>query len=193
MIKLPFLFGLLLIGLESLEQTQSPTFYNPSNKYYSATDFNFIDTLERWNYDLYLSYRGKEKDSIKPIGKIIFFRTNALSDKLSRKVYGREWTPVISFDIYNISDSAICSEISRWTRIYSSCVPPDVGGDLLTIGKYIFLNRMVCLACKKYDTNVDYCRPIINYIFSKIDVNRISTISDLVDQLPIKKSTQNWK
>ncbi len=67
----------------------------------------------------------------------------------------------------------------------SSCVPPDVGGDYFIIGKYIFLNDNVCLNCRKYDTGIDYCRPVINFVISKIDKNRVETLDEITGQFVI--------
>ena len=152
---------------------------------YSKTDFSNIDTFQLWNYLLDTTYKGRETDSIKPSGQLIFYRTSSIDDGISKKIYGRLWTPVISFDIFSVADTSYCFERSARTRIYSSCVPSDVGGDIIIIGKYLFLNHSVCVRCERHDTKVDYCRPVINYVFSKIDKNKITTIQSLVHQFII--------
>jgi hypothetical protein len=156
--------------------------------YYSKTDFSIIDTLQLWNYLLDTAYHSKETDSVKPRGQLAFWRTRPIDDKISKKVYGQPWTPYIAFDIFSIADTSYCFKISSSTRYLSSCVPPNVGGDIIVIDKFVFLNHNVCLGCQRYETKVDYCRPVINYVFSKIDKTKITTIESLVQQFVIARA-----
>jgi len=158
-----------------------------SARYYSKTDLTLMDTLAFWNYVLDTTYHGRKTDSIKPAGQLIFWRTNPINDSISIKVYGRRWVPYMTFDIFHITDSSYCYEISEETRFYSSCVPPNVGGDIIIVGKFLFLNHSVCLNCQRYDTKVDYCRPVINYVFSKVDKTKITSLQSLIDQFVIAK------
>jgi len=63
---------------------------------------------------------------------------------------------------------------------------------MLIIGKYILLNNSVCLRCAKYDTNIDYCRPIINLILSKVVSNNTMTIKEIVKAFSIKEAKLNY-
>lgn len=157
------------------------------SRYYSKTNFSFIDTLSLWNYQLDTTYNGNKDDSVRPIGQLIFWRTKPIDDGISQRLYNQLWTPYIAFDIFNIGDFAYCNAISNKTRYLSSCVPPEVGGDLMIFDKFVFLNRNVCLECQRHDTKVDYCRPVINYIFSKLDRTKMITIHSLVNQFVIVK------
>lgn len=158
-----------------------------SNRYYSKTDFNLVDTVALWNYILDTTYHGKKTDSIKAIGRLIFWRTKPFYDSINIKLYDQPWTPYITFDIFLNTDSSYCYKISESTHLFSSCVPPDVGGDIIIIGKFLFLNHSVCLSCQRYDTKVDYCRPIVNYVFSKVDRTKITTLQSLIDQFVIAR------
>ena len=186
-----FIFS-LLFALNSFGQsfvfdttTNRPPINN--SKYYSKTNFSLIDTVQLWNYLLDTAYHGKDTDSIKPVGELIFWRTKPIYDSISKYVYKQLWMPYIIFDIFSISDTSYCYDRSTRTRYYSSCVAPNVGGDIIIIDKYLFLNHSVCLNCQQYDTKVDYCRPIINYVFSNIDRTKVTTIQSLAQQFVIAK------
>jgi len=159
-----------------------------NNYYYSKTDFSIIDTLSFWRYQLDTTDTNDTKGPQHyPIGELLFWRSNPIVDGISKKIYNRLWTPELTFSIFKISDSAYCYEISRRTRMLSSCLAPDVGGDMIFIGEYIFVSRGVCVSCQRHDTKVDYCRPIINYIFSKVDSKKVTTLRSLVSQFVIEK------
>jgi hypothetical protein len=183
---------LFLVWTKSFcQNADSKTYVNP-DYYYSKTDFAFADTLANWNYNLILFSENWGSDTIlKPVGEITFFRTKALFDSISRRVYGIDWTPSIDFKIYNITDSARCLERSEFTRHISSCVPPAVGGDIFVVGNFIFLNNSVCLHCYKYDNDVDYCRPTIKNIFSKVRLDKVSNLREITQQFGIKQSKPN--
>jgi hypothetical protein len=152
----------------------------------TATSFGqHVDTLSLWNYQLDSPYVTRFQGSVKPVGYISFWRTKPISN--DPKLYGQAQVPSIDFEIFDISDSSFCYQSSRNTIIYSNCVPPNVGGDVFVIGKFIFLNRSVCVNCGSYGApNIDHCRPIINFIFSRLTGSDFSTLADIVRQLPIK-------
>jgi hypothetical protein len=192
--KQHFIFlTLLIISTNCFGQIQPKlvfhTAINPTEvnnkKYYSKTDFSIVDTLSLWNYKLDTTYKGKENDSIKQFGVLIFWRIKPIDDSISKHIYNQLWTPFIMFDIYNVTDTNYCFQKSTRTRHFSSCVPPQVGGDIIIVDKFVLLNRNVCLSCQRYDTKIDYCRPVINYVFSKIDRSKITTIESLTDQFII--------
>ena len=155
--------------------------------YYSKTDFTRIDTIELWNYELDTSYNVRNWDTLASLGQLNFWRTIPIDDKISYGIYGRYWTPHILFEIFFSKDSTVLYKQSYRTRSRSSCVPPDVGGDILKIGNFILISRGVCLNCQRQDTKVDYCRPVINYIFSKVDPSKVTTIESLIGQFIIKE------
>ena len=197
--KLTFTFILSVFFLTNLfGQSKSKIVFDTTNnnskqvnnrKFYTKTDFSFIDDLKLWNYKLDTTFKGRERDSLKPFAQLIFWRTKPIDDKISKKIYKQLWTPYFVFEIYNLADSSFCYDKSNHSRLLSSCVPPNVGGDILIIDKFIFINSYVCLSCERHDTKVDYCRPIINYVFSKVDPARVTTLKSLLDQFVIKEGT----
>jgi hypothetical protein len=179
-----FLLSTLLLS----GQSTHPSIFSEDNFLYSRTDFAVVDTLVKWTYTLDLKYKGSPGDSVKPIGQIGFYRAAALPDSISRKVYGTDWTPVMNFEIYNLRDATFCRKKTNLIRVTSNCVPPSAGGDMFIVGQWVFINPSPCVNCYKYDTNRDYCRPLIKYVFSKVDETKAVTISDIVSQFPIKES-----
>ena len=154
-----------------------------NNKYYSKTDFSIVDTLSLWNFKLDSTFKVREMYFLKPFAQIIFWRTKPVYDRK----YKESWTPYIAFEIYNSNDSTYCYDKSNRSRFLSSCVPPNVGGDIIFIDKFIFINSDVCLNCERDDTKVDYCRPVINYVFSKVDKTKITTLESILKQFIIKE------
>jgi len=150
-----------------------------SKHYYSKTDFTEIDTLEFWKFNIDRSSELTKNDSINPIGTVRFWRTVSIDDSISIKVYDKLWTPNISYSIYNVKDSIYCKKVSERVRFFSSCVPPDVGGDYIVLGEFILLNTSVCLQCGRYYTGLDYCRPILNSIIKQIDIEKIKSIDSI--------------
>lgn len=159
-------------------------FDTSSTVYYAKTDFSFIDTLKLWSYRLDTTYKGTERDSFKPIGRLTFWRTKPIDDG-SERLYNKFWTPRITFEIFTIAELTYCRKQSNQTRFLSSCVPPQVGGDIIVVGKFVLLNRDVCLSCQRNDTKADYCRPVLNYIFSGLDQSKITNLLSIVSQFPI--------
>lgn len=185
------IFSLLFLIVTSvMSEAQDTLKINDSVEFIFCSKGNFmsVDSMEYWNYDLRTIDKGQHKDSVQPIANVIFFRSRPLQDSFSRRIYGKDWSPVMEFSIYKLSDSAFCSRRSLSTRFLSSCVPPDVGGDIIITGNFIFLNNDVCLHCRKYDTKIDYCRPVVNSLFGGLDKNKLSSIEEIVAQFPIK-----WK
>jgi hypothetical protein len=158
-----------------------------SVKYNTKINFSLIENLQLWNYSIDTTYHGRESNSIKSIGQLIFWRKKPMPDTLFKYIPNNLWSAAFTFDIFTIADTNYCYRWSRMTRSFSSCVPPNVGGDMIIIDKYVFLNDDICLNCERYGTKADYCRPVINYVFSKLDRSKISTIQSLVQQFVIAK------
>jgi hypothetical protein len=185
----------IFISIDSFGQNKTESSFNSSLcqsnsydlKHYPKTDFSFIDSIELWNYQLDTTSIEDEKDSIKSIGQLIFWRTKPIDDGISKRLYRQFWTPYITFDLYKLADSVFCYKKSIRTKIFSSCVAPDVGGDIIKIGCYILLNHDVCLSCQRHDTKKDYCRPVLKIVFSKIDKNRITTLESFINQIALSK------
>jgi hypothetical protein len=183
--EIGLILAFLTITAMSFGQHLDYKIHRPNDYHRLGTDLKNIDTLSLWNYQLDSPYVTRFQDSVKPIGHISFWRTKPISNDPGLYVQAR--APAIDFEIFDIKDSSYCYKSSWRTIVASSCVPPDVGGDVFVIGKFIFLNRSACVNCGSYGTpNIDYCRPTINFIFSRFSGNDISTLAGIVRQLPIK-------
>lgn len=162
---------------------------NTYNLYvYSLTDFSSIDTLEHWNYTLDLTYKPIKNDSVSPIGLLTFSRTRPIDDSISLEADNISWQPSISFEIYNLSDTSYCYRKSELIRIFSSCSPPNVGGDCFVFGNFVFLNSQVCVKCSNNSTKLDFCRPLVNYVFNKLTDKTVTNLADLSKQFIIKSN-----
>jgi hypothetical protein len=181
------LISAILNFAKSFGQQQHAQIYRSKNYFCSKTDFSFVDTLNLWSYEFDTAYTIKKYDFIKPVGRLTFWRNRPIAEGMNLRLYGKPWTPNITFEIYNSADSAYCVQISKRVQFYSSCTPPDLGGDIFVVDKFIFVNQNVCVDCERYETKMDYCRPVINMLFSAIDDSKITNIQSLIDQLPIKK------
>ncbi|MCH2232391.1 MAG: hypothetical protein MK105_18795 [Crocinitomicaceae bacterium] len=157
--------------------------------FYSGTDFSKIDTIEYWVFNIDKFQESNKNDSINPVGRINFWRNIAIDDSISLKLYGKLWTPRISYDIYNKKDSLYCRNMSRRMRFFSSAIPPNVGGDYIVLGEYVLINIDGNYA--RYDTKIDYCRPLLNRVFTEIsDVKTLKSLEFQVSKL-IKKEENN--
>jgi hypothetical protein len=166
-------------------QTKNSVFYSSALDNYSKTDFTKVDSLNCWFYVL-TDKNTSWEDSIKPIGELTFQRTHAVKDTISESLYKRGFIPNFTFQVFNIKDSAYCFKKAQLIKNLSSCVSPDLGGDIIIFGSFIFLNVNICLQCKRYDNSVDYCRPIINKMFLSVDEAKATSLEQIVKQFPIK-------
>ncbi len=184
---------LIVISYTSLRlfgQTENSVFHSSAWDNFSKTDFSKIDSLSCWFYVL-TNKNPSYEDSIKPVGQLIFQRTYSVKDTISESLYKSGFLPNFTFQVFDIKDSAYCFKKSRLIKTVSSCVSPDVGGDIIIFGNFIFLNINVCLHCKRYDTGVDYCRPIINKMFLSMDKRKATSLDQIVRQFPIKGQVIN--
>ena len=160
--------------------------YGATDSRFSAVNLKNIDTLSLWNYQLDTPFVSGFRDSIKPVGHISFWRIKPFAADLEKNKNTRA-VPFIDFEIFDIRDSSFCDQQSRKIMFITNCVPPNVGGDLFAIGHYIFLNRWACVSCGSQSEPLrDYCRPVINFIFSRFSGNERSSLADIVRQFPIK-------
>src|SRR5262245_22982486 len=102
---------------------------------------NPVDTLSFWNFQIE-PHTKTAKD--RSIGLITFWRNKPVHDSVHMVRHQELWTPQISFSIYPLSDSAYCKSQSVKMKMSSSCVGPDVGGDMYLVGNLILLNRDIC-------------------------------------------------
>ena len=143
-----------------------------------------VDTISLWNYQLENRSR-TEKD--KSIALITFWRTRPINDSVYIARHQESWTPQISFSVYPLSDSVHCKEQNSRIKSSSTCLGPDIGGDMYRVGSFILLNREICLSCLAYSSKQDFCRPVINKLMGAIDNKNVKTLKDLEAQLGVKK------
>jgi hypothetical protein len=188
-LKSTIFFFLSLLILKTQGQNPNYKIYDPNDLSYSKTDFTIVDSLKYWHYQLSFSVDNESKDSTKPIGRISFWRTKPFTSP-SQEVSENRWRPFIEFEIYALKDSIYCKKKSIQARIYSSCIAPQVGGDLFIISNYIFLNTQGCVNCLRESTNIDACRPTLNYLFTWVNPSHVKTIEDITKQFPISKGSR---
>jgi hypothetical protein len=146
-------------------------------KFYPVKNSIQTDSLKFWTYSIDYEFN-RPNDSIKPVGQIKFWRTKSIDDKKNLEIYGRPWTPSIDFDIYNITDLPFCVQAHININTASSCLSPNVGGDLFIIQNYVLINRWVCVNCIRYDNGIDYCRPTLNKILSELELTENSSLRE---------------
>ena len=183
--QLSLIIAIGCASLRLLAQGPDIVFHSSGADNYSKTDFSKIDSLNCWFYVLTDKSPGYE-DAVKPVGQLIFQRTHAAKDKIREELFNGGFVPNVIFQIFDIKDSAYCFKKSRTIRTVSSCNSPDVGGDIVILGKYIFFANSVCLQCKGFDNSLDYCRPVINKIFLSVDRKKAASLEQMVKQFPIK-------
>lgn len=176
--KCIFTIIILLLSF-SIFSNQIEKEFDYEKKHYSKRNSTQTDSLKFWTYTIDYEFE-KSNDSIKlPVGKIKFWRTESIHDKKSQEVYGRPWAPSIDFDIYNLKDLKFCERIQIHINKLSSCIQPNVGGDLIIIQNYVLINRWVCVNCGAYENGIDYCRPTLNRILSELNLAENSSLNDI--------------
>jgi hypothetical protein len=172
--------------------------------HYSKTNFNKVDTLERWCYSISYKVKPSRFDPAKPLCLVSFNRTSSFTDSTGYLEYKKgfevnseienylkeqiSYKPFIHFLVYQIRDSAAAYKISEFNMRFTANPPPNGGGDLFTIGNFIFVNdEMSIRCCSPFGGKIDYCRPLINFIFMPLKTKKFLTVAELLSQLPIKK------
>ncbi|MBL7742034.1 MAG: hypothetical protein JNN00_01040 [Chitinophagaceae bacterium] len=178
---IPFSICIFLSIAQSFGQR---SVYDSTDKNYRGIDFSFKDDFAYWRYDFRQKKATKKNFSI---GHLTFWRAEKW-DNNNNAEFHSAWTPGISFDIYNLKDSAKAKEASRFVRSLSLCQSYEIGGDLFVVGNFIFVNPESCVLCYRKLTNKEYCRPTINIIFSNIDTSKVLKIRDIIDQFPIQQA-----
>lgn len=184
--KMKYIFSIFIFlsSISTFSQGVGKDFEYEKN-YYPKKNVPQTDSLKFWTYSIDYEFK-RPQDSIKPVGQIRFWRTESIDDKKSQEVYGRPWKPSIDFDIYNIADLEFCKRAKININKASSCLPPNVGGDLIIIQNYVLINRWVCLNCIRYDNGIDYCRPTLNKILSELNLTENSSLSEIDEAIGLK-------
>ena len=160
--------------------------YDKNDKYYAGINFDEVDPLENWSYRLSIQSISID-ETPKQLGQLMIGREKALVSK-AIKENGGKWMPFMVFEIYDAKEYDLILQLSKETREQASCAPPLIGGDVIKIGKFVFINRNDCLEGYSSDGQHDYARPVVNAIFSKVDAAKATTLEELVKQFPIRKA-----
>ncbi len=99
------------------------------------------DSSKLWIYELRIIK--DVKDGL--IGEVNFKKIESLSDSSN---------PSIAFKIYKDLEEEKAEQKSLNVKMISSCVTPNIGGDLITLGNVSLINEAVCLR------DADHCRMV---------------------------------
>jgi hypothetical protein len=135
---------------------------------------------KQWKYHFEVMSDTADKRKVLPIATITFRRSQAIPATEGTKA----WYAAMRFEIYTENDSAYCRNFSDSVYLSSSCMGPNIGGDRVRIGHFIFVNPDACVSCAGQN-GTDYCRGSILYFFKRITKLKSRDIDDLIQQLPI--------
>jgi hypothetical protein len=135
---------------------------------------------KQWKYHFEVRSDTTNKRKVLPIATITFRRSQPVPAADSEKA----WHPAMRFEIYTENDSAYCRSFSDSIYLGSSCMAPNIGGDRVRIGHFIFVNPDACVPCAGQNS-IDYCRGNILYFFKQIKREQSKDIYKLLEQLPI--------
>ncbi len=144
----------------------------------------FLDSISNWSYLFDKTYKGFRNDSIRAMGLVTFQRVKPPKEGIISET-GKVFIPSMDFEIFHLTDSAFATRKSTFTKVISSCMPPNVGGDLFIVGKFIFVNRDVCVNCRQYPDTIDYCRPMIRKILAGANQDKALTLEEILASLPV--------
>lgn len=134
--------------------------------------------VKDWQYQIDYDYENAN-DSIQPIGKVVFQSTKPIPDQKRESIYGRKWFPSITFEIHPLSNKAYCEKSSFQVQLHSSCLPPNMGGDVIVVQDYIFHNRNVCVDCVLTEGQIDYCRPVVQEVLSNLNLTGVKSLAEI--------------
>ncbi len=134
----------------------------------------------QWKYHFEVMSDTTDKRKVLPIATITFRRTQPVPASDTAKA----WYPAMRFEIYTENDSAYCRNFSDSIYLSSSCMAPNIGGDRVRIGHFIFVNPDACVPCAGQN-GTDYCRGSILYFFKRIYKQQSKDLYKLLEQLPI--------
>lgn len=159
---------------------QAPSSSHKGNYFTTTSHEYFEKVIKPWKYQFKKS--NNTSDSVKKIGEIIFWRSEAIYDSASKQY----WKPDISFDIYPASALAYAKSLSDKIKLSSACDTINMGGDILKLGNFILLSSSPCVNCAS-PSNFDYCRNIMKRILSSVRDKETKNWNKILKQLIIRK------
>ena len=149
-------------------------------------NFSFADDMEKWGFGFEANKPWKWDSSL---GRIMFFRLRDWDDnpQAEFKTPGQGYLN-ITYYIYPLKDSGLVKRFSKTLReMKSLCNIPYRGGEYFVAGNFIFINSKDCLNCYRNKTGTDYCRPMVNRIFSNMNGIENATLKEIIEKIPLKK------
>jgi hypothetical protein len=170
-----FIYTTSLFG-QTNPSTQKGTYFTVNAKDY------FERVIKPWKFQF--TPANNSRDSIRKIGKIIFWRSSPVFDSVSKQY----WKPDISFDIFPAADSLHCINLSGRIKSLSSCDSINSGGNAYLIGHFILLSTSSCVNCSSAD-NKDYCTTIVRRILQSVTHTDSYNWNRILKQFIIEKAT----
>ena len=177
-----FVFIFCLISTISLFGQTNPA--TQKGNYFKTTSKDYFENvIKPWKYQYIEAQAGNLSDSLKKVGRIVFWRSSAIYDNVSKKY----WKPDISFDIYVDSDSTYITGLSDNIKLLSKCATLNKGGDILFVGHFILLSSSSCVNCASSE-NIDYCRNIIKHVLKSVQDKDTYDWKAILNQFIIAKA-----
>jgi|GEM_PF-6670786 len=187
--SIPAIVLFLCLYLVSYGQKPALQSNDTASIYYSRTNFLAVDSFYNWTFSVEKDFIYDLSDSLQPVAKLTFNRIEPINDytELFKQLDTVSWKVFLTYKVYRLSDSDYCYTKSAQVRKQTNFVPPFAGGDYFIIGKFIFLNTDPCIACIQLGTYVDFCRPMVNALISRIDRTRPFSVEGIVRQFPMER------
>ena len=152
--------------------------------YFKTTSGGYFErVIKPWKYQFTKTDVDKANDSVNKVGQIIFWRSEAIYDNVSKEY----WKPDISYDIYFLSDSAHIKNLANNIRLLSSCDSINKGGDILWVGHFILVSTSACVNCAS-SSNIDYCRNIVRRVLESVPKKDTYDWNLIIGQFIINKA-----
>lgn len=149
-----------------------------------VADPNFYKKiLEKWNYQFTPPGPATKKEAVNALGNVTFWQIVPVKTDTGL------WIPHISFDIYNKTDNEFVSKVSGKVHDNPNCHPEERGGEIYTLGNFLFVNNENCPDCLAYFTGANYCKSNLKLIFKNTKVDDKTSLPDLLAKLPVEKGT----
>jgi hypothetical protein len=159
--KVYFFSFFIIWTISSFGQTNQTS---QKGNYFKTTSSDYFErVLKPWKYEYDQTQVDNTNDSVKKVGQITFWRSEAIYDNVSKEY----WKPHISYDVYLDTDSAYIKNLSDKIRLLSSCDTINKGGDILFVGHFILVSPSACVNCTS-SSNIDYCRNIIKCVLESV-------------------------
>lgn len=143
-----------------------------------------VEPIADWRYMFDPTPDTLRESKVASLGHVSFIRKDSIPSELHQRLYHRGWRPGMSFHVFPITAYSDCSTEQRRVIHLSSCLEPNVGGDLFIVGQFVLFNRSVCLGCE-WEDGIDRCRGPISEIVKVMEQRAPVTVDELVKAIPL--------